>query len=761
MNAHPATRLSTALLIACAMMALSSEAHAAETGLCPFPTPTPTPTPRPTPGPTPTPVPTPVPTPGATPVPTPTPTPVPTPQPWGPDTAIVAAPPKLASSGSAVFSFCTNRVNVLYQCALNGGAFVDCPRITTIDGLVEGSHTLDVRAYDARDRAADPTPARYEWYVDLTPPEPVITDGPSSPTTETAAAFVFSSADADDFVECALDDAAFERCTSPVSLELEAPVDGARVFRVRARDLAGNTADATWSWRVDTTAPVATFDDGPEWTNEETVTLAFSCDEDDCLFECSLDGSPFESCTSPAEVTASGEGSHTLQVRAIDAVGHVQASPAVHAWTLDQTPPETTLVSGPEEIVSVNTVFVSFEANEQGATFLCATGADPLGLPCTSPWVLHGLIQGEHLLTVTATDRAGNVEVEPLTIAFRYTDDHDGDGLSDELEALLGTDPRNPDTDGDGLSDGLEVRTKTDPLDDDTDDDGLTDGFEDANLNGEVDEGETDPRRADTDEDGLTDGLELGLTEPQGTGTDLSKFQADADPSTTTDPMKADTDGGGVFDGYEDANRNGRIDPGETNPHDPDDDEDADGDGIDNATERAWGLDPFDADTDDDGVLDGLDGLNDTDRDGVIDALDPDSDGDGLPDGLENGVTRETAHPDTDTSSPNFRADADPSTTTDRYKADTDGDGLPDGEEDRDGNGRVDDGETDPLNADTDGDGVNDGAEKHLGRDPLDPNDGAAPPPPPATEDDGGCATAGLGLLPALGLAWLLRRRRI
>ena len=44
--------------------------------------------------------------------------------------------------------------------------------------------------------------------------------------------------------------------------------------------------------------------------------------------------------------------------------------------------------------------------------------------------------------------------------------DSDGDGLNDDDELLLGTDPYNWDTDGDGLSDGDEARIhKTDPLD--------------------------------------------------------------------------------------------------------------------------------------------------------------------------------------------------------------------------------------------------------------------------------------------------------
>lgn len=43
--------------------------------------------------------------------------------------------------------------------------------------------------------------------------------------------------------------------------------------------------------------------------------------------------------------------------------------------------------------------------------------------------------------------------------------DSDGDGLTDDEEREIGTDPFDPDTDGDGVPDGVEVWTGTDPLD--------------------------------------------------------------------------------------------------------------------------------------------------------------------------------------------------------------------------------------------------------------------------------------------------------
>ncbi len=287
--------------------------------------------------------------------------------------------------------------------------------------------------------------------------------------------------------------------------------------------------------------------------------------------------------------------------------------------------------------------------------------------------------------------------------------DVDMDGLPDDEERRVGSDPNDADSDDDGVKDGDELTT-------DGDGDGLI--------------GVLDP---DSDDDGLFDGTERGVT-TAGNGTDVTKgrFVADADPSTTTDPNRKDTDRGGVPDGAEDTNLNGRVDSGERNPNDAADDTtpptDTDGDGLPDALERFLGSDPTDADTDDDGLRDGEENnpSDDTDRDGLKNVVDPDSDGDGLFDGTERGVT--SPPPGTDVSKGNFVPDADPATRTSPLLADTDRGGVRDGVEDLNRDGKVDSGELDPnLRADDatpgpdmDGDGLPDAKERQLGTDPAD-----------------------------------------
>ena len=108
-------------------------------------------------------------------------------------------------------------------------------------------------------------------------------------------------------------------------------------------------------------------------------------------------------------------------------------------------------------------------------------------------------------------------------------------------------------------------------------------------------------------------------------------FQPDLDPSTTTDPNKADTDGDKLLDGTEDANHNGRVDPGERDPNDETDGLfDSDGDGLSDLDEvNIHHTDPKNPDSDGDGLDDKLEvtvyftdpNVADTDAGGVNDAI--------------------------------------------------------------------------------------------------------------------------------------------
>jgi hypothetical protein len=142
---------------------------------------------------------------------------------------------------------------------------------------------------------------------------------------------------------------------------------------------------------------------------------------------------------------------------------------------------------------------------------------------------------------------------------------------------------------------------------------------------------------------------------------------------------------------------------------------DTDNDGLFDNVENEFCTNAGDADTDDDGIPDGDE---DADHDGKLDSgeTDPckvDTDGDGILDGTEIGLSLADIGTDTDTNV--FLPDLDPLTTcTDVNDSDTDDDGIPDGDEDANHNGRVDSNETDPCMVDTDEDGIQDGTELGL-----------------------------------------------
>jgi hypothetical protein len=89
---------------------------------------------------------------------------------------------------------------------------------------------------------------------------------------------------------------------------------------------------------VDNIPPETGIDSGPSGTvNATSASFDFSSTEPDSAFECALDGAAFSRCTSPQNYTGLSDGSHTFQVRAIDAAGNTDTTPATRTWTVDTT----------------------------------------------------------------------------------------------------------------------------------------------------------------------------------------------------------------------------------------------------------------------------------------------------------------------------------------------------------------------------------------------------------------------------------------
>jgi large repetitive protein len=262
-----------------------------------------------------------------------------------PETSITTKPENPTTATSATFTFTGTDVDPTFECSLDGAAFAECDTPALYSGLSTGQHTFEVRAIDAEGNV-DPTPATFTWTVsDGTAPQTTIGAGaPAANTNNVNATFNFTADEAGSSFACSIDDGPYFPCTSPKTYTNLAA--GPHVVRVRATDTAGNTdqSPATHSWTIDTAAPETTIGSGapPATTTSTSATFNFSGSEQGSTFECSLDGAAFAACTSPRAYTGLAFGPHEFRVRAIDAVGNADGSPATHSWTVEPSCPTGT-----------------------------------------------------------------------------------------------------------------------------------------------------------------------------------------------------------------------------------------------------------------------------------------------------------------------------------------------------------------------------------------------------------------------------------
>jgi len=259
------------------------------------------------------------------------------------NTIIVSGPSGAISTDSATFTFVSPEAGG-FECRLDSSkasAWNPCTSPKAYSSLADGPHVFEVRALNKAGNP-DPVPAVARFSVETEPPETTIVSAPSGTVATSSATFEFASSQEGGTFECRIDsdeESAWSPCASPQAYSSLA--DGPHTFEVRAVNGVGavDPTPAVATFAIDTQPPETTIVSAP--SGEITVSSAafeFTASEEGG-FECRLDSGGWTSCTSPRIYSSLADGPHTFEVRATDAVGNVDPTPASAVFSVYTGPP--------------------------------------------------------------------------------------------------------------------------------------------------------------------------------------------------------------------------------------------------------------------------------------------------------------------------------------------------------------------------------------------------------------------------------------
>jgi hypothetical protein len=254
---------------------------------------------------------------------------------------------------------------------------------------------------------------------------------PPNPTNQTSPTFNFTSTNpAGGPFTCKLDsEPDFTACTTPKTYP--GPLsEGSHTFQVRA---GTDPTPATYTWVVDLTPPDTVINDPkPVDPNASaSSSLTFSAPGETLpTFQCrlitpSVPNPSFAACTSPANASTPSSGDYTFEVRATDRAGNQDGSPAAYPWTVDRTPPDTTITNQPPNPSLSSAADFAFTSTEPMSTFRCRLDDAPAFTTCPVDGIYTGLFDGEHTFRVRAADALENED--PTEASYTWTVDASSD----------------------------------------------------------------------------------------------------------------------------------------------------------------------------------------------------------------------------------------------------------------------------------------------------------------------------------------------
>ena len=172
---------------------------------------------------------------------------------------------------------------------------------------------------------------------------------------------------------------------------------------------------------VDTVAPDTTLSGGPDGlTPSNEASFTFTSPDPAATFECRFDEveDGWEPCVSPWEQSGLADGAHTFEVRAVDAAGNVDEDPPFRQFTVDTTPPDTAIDSGPSGPTADSTPTFAVSTPDPEATFECRIDAAPFAACPASFTPAQALPDGTHTFEARAVDPVGNPDPTPASRSF-------------------------------------------------------------------------------------------------------------------------------------------------------------------------------------------------------------------------------------------------------------------------------------------------------------------------------------------------------
>ncbi len=200
--------------------------------------------------------------------------------------------------------------------------------------------------------------------------------------------------------------------------------NGVRVVATQTGSSDG-TSELSDEHAVDAVAPNTAITGGPSGsTTDTTPTFTFASSEAGSTFACKVDGGSYAPCSSPRTTAALAYGAHSFSVRATDAAGNTDASPATRSFTVakpgtppppaDTTPPTTRITKTPGKLTRSREPAFTFSSNEPSYIECSIDGKKYEVCGAIGP-----LKDGKHTLKARAVDAAGNTDATPATYVFR------------------------------------------------------------------------------------------------------------------------------------------------------------------------------------------------------------------------------------------------------------------------------------------------------------------------------------------------------